>query len=89
MAKKYADRGLAVLAIHVWDATDKEVAKFAKEGNLVQRILLDGRPVAKDYGVTGLPTLLWIGKDGQVVDVELSFDGPEALDRRTRALLDG
>ena len=89
MAKKYADQNLAVLAVHVWDATDREVAKFSKERNLAQRILLDGGPVAKDYGVTGLPTLLWIGRDGRVVDVELIFDGPEALERRTIALLDG
>lgn len=78
-----------MLAVHIWDATDQKVAKFVKEGNLAQRILLDGGPVAKDYGVTGLPTLLWIGRDGRVVDVELIFDGPRELERRTIALLAG
>ena len=87
MVEKYAHQGLAVLAVNAWDEPKGDLADFAKEQKLKQRICLQGRGVAKQYGVTGLPTVLWIGQDGQVVDVELGFEGPEELDRRTRRLL--
>lgn len=76
------------MAVNSWNEPKDDLAKFAEDQNLKHRICLEGRSVAQAYGVKVVPTVLWIARDGRVVDVELGFDGPEALDRRTRRLLE-
>ncbi len=50
-------------------------------------MLLDGRAVGALYGVTDIPTLLWIDPAGTVVDTELGFHGAGSLERKTKRLL--
>jgi len=59
------------------------------KNKLKHRILLNGSAVANQYGVTGVPTLIFIDKDGVMVDAELGFDGVGPLMNKTRALLRG
>ena len=68
MRKKYADRGLVVLAVNAWNEPREAVARYVRDNALTQRILLNGAGVAKDgYGVLGLPASFWINKEGVVV----------------------
>lgn len=77
-----------ILGVNAWNEPREDVARFVKERQLKHRILLDGKPVAKElYGVTGIPTVLFIDREGVVVDVELDFAGPEHLEARVRKLV--
>ena len=79
-----------VLGVHVWDdrETKEDVQKFVKDLNLKHRILLNGRPTAKEaYGIFTVPTVFFIDRDGKVVDVEFQ-GGADALRAEARELLD-
>ena len=75
------------MGVNAWDEPKADVADFVRKNELKHRILLQGGEVAKGYGLLGVPTLFWIDRDGVVTDVELGFESPESLDRRTKRLL--
>ncbi len=73
--------------MNAWDEARPDISQFVRDGNLKQRVLLNGREVGKSYGIIGVPTLLWIDRAGVVVDAEIGFDGPESVEAKTRQLL--
>jgi peroxiredoxin len=87
LAEQYRDDGLVVLGVSAWDEPKSEVARFVRENRLKYRVLLNGKKVAQQYNLLGVPTLFWIDRQGIVVDAEVGFDGPQELERKTRALL--
>jgi thiol-disulfide isomerase/thioredoxin len=88
VARRYADRPVSVLGMNV--DRDSADARFAvdkvKPGYLS---LLAGRDVAKEYGVTGYPTLFVIDKQGRVADVHTGYskDLTTLLSKKLDALL--
>lgn len=69
LQKQYANDGLVVLGVAMDDASQQEIAKFAKDMNINYPILLGTEEVGDAYGgVEGLPTSFYIGRDGKVVD---------------------
>ena len=88
MAKKHGGDGLVVLAINAWDEPKDTLADFAKHEKLMYRILLDGGDVASEYGVTSMPTNIFVDKNGVMIDAALGFDGPKHIEAKTRKLLE-
>ena len=76
-----------MLGINFWDEPRESVAEFARHEKLSYRILLDGRAVGVRYGVTSIPTSVWINPEGIVLDVAVGFDGPKRLEKKTRKIL--
>jgi hypothetical protein len=76
-----------VLGVNAWDEPKPDVADFAKENKLKQRILLDGSAAGSRYKIMGVPTVFWINPEGEIVDAEVGFDSPESLAEKTRRLL--
>ncbi len=67
MHREYRDRGLTVLAINIREDPGT-VAAWVKKARVTARVLLDPRGDAvKAYRVTGTPTTVLIGRDGQLV----------------------
>jgi len=62
--------GINVFAVDIGEAGDK-VRRFLKDYALDLRVLLDeeGR-AAENYGIKGVPTYIFINKDGQIVSLE-------------------
>ena len=89
LAKKYEKDGLVILAVNAWDEDKAILQKFAKDNQLRQRILLNGNGVAKEWGITSVPVVVWIDRDGVIRDVEAGGGGPEGLEKRTKALIAG
>lgn len=83
---KYADQKLAVLAVHAADAPTASIAKLVKDKGLKQQVLLNGQPVARDYGVSGLPLTVFIDREGVVRHVESGFGGAGPLNEATASL---
>ena len=65
LQKKYAERGLIVLAVNAWNEPPADVARYVRDNRLPYPVLLNGADVAAArYGVTSLPTNFWINKAG-------------------------
>jgi len=64
------------------------LALFAKSEKLKQRILLEGGEVTEKYGSgSNVPVVLWIDRNGVVVDTQWGYEGGESLEAKTRKLL--
>jgi len=67
--QKYAGRGVVVLGIDQMESTST-VRKFAQEKGMTYPVLLDiDGAVSSTYRVTGLPTTVFVRRDGTVLDV--------------------
>ena len=70
--KEFNPKGLTVLAINMHESRHR-VANWAAEKNVTSLILLDADgAVAKLYGVTGTPTVVLIGRQGELIDRAVS-----------------
>jgi peroxiredoxin len=65
--KEFNQKGLTVLAVNVQENRD-QVAKWVEEKNVTSLLLLDADgAVAQLYGVTGTPTVVLIGRQGELI----------------------
>lgn len=65
----YAPRGLEVIYINIMEPASK-VMRFVKTNNLPYRSLMDeDGAVGNQYGVVGVPMIVLVDKDGQVIQV--------------------
>jgi len=65
--KEFNQKGLTVLAVNVQENRDL-VANWVEEKNVTSLILLDADgAVAQLYGVTGTPTVVLIGRQGELI----------------------
>lgn len=67
--EKYARHGLKFFYIDINEST-KRVARFAKENSFPYIVLLDSDgSVARNYNITGVPTLFLINKHGNIIGI--------------------
>ena len=65
--KAYGQKGVTLLGISQNDA--KDTTAFTKQFGVTFPILLDDThtyPVSNAYGLTNVPTIFWIGQDGEI-----------------------
>jgi peroxiredoxin len=70
--KKYHDKGLEVVGISVDDVDSKQLADFVKEKEMPWTICRDKdnmRSMGSLYGVTSIPVLILVGRDGKVLSI--------------------
>jgi peroxiredoxin len=67
----YKDRGLAVIGIHYNDQGDP--AAYADKHGYTYPSMTDGNTAARAYGVSRIPTLILVGRDGTVVHRQTGF----------------
>ncbi|HOE33103.1 MAG TPA: TlpA disulfide reductase family protein [Smithella sp.] len=66
---KYAGRGLKFLYIDINESAER-VARFAGQNAFPYHVLVDGDgSVAGDYNIIGVPTLILLDREGNIVDV--------------------
>jgi thiol-disulfide isomerase/thioredoxin len=87
VAQRYKDRGLAVVGVNTSDE-DGLAARFVRKRGLGFPIVYDeGNTIAKQYGVSNLPTLVVISKTGKIVAVRHGVTSDSALDEIVRRQL--
>jgi peroxiredoxin len=65
--KEFNQKGLTVLAVNMQENRNR-VANWAKENNVTSLVLLDSDgAVGRLYGVTGVPTVVLIGRTGEMI----------------------
>jgi thiol-disulfide isomerase/thioredoxin len=80
MHKKYADKGLVVIGLNVWDKPEAQ-QKAIETMNMTWLQLADTTRVetaADIYGINGIPQIMLIGKDGVILARDLRGDAIEA-----------
>jgi peroxiredoxin len=84
----YADENLALIALNAGQ-TSEHIRSFFDEQGIDMPVALDpGKDVYELYGVVGLPTTVWIDRDGVVSAVELGVLTPELIDGYMSELLE-
>ena len=72
--EKYHAQGFEVVGISL-DEDKAEVEKFVADNKIPWPILFAGKgwqdPVAQFYGISGIPQLMLIGRDGNVITLDV------------------
>ena len=81
LQKQYGDQGLQVVGIAMDDASEKDIADFAKDLGVNYPILIGKDSVSDAFGgVPYLPTTFYIGRDGRVVDKVFGLKGKAEIE---------
>lgn len=74
--ERYKDQGLVVVGINVYDSNENnELGIFMQKRGVSYPVVVDGKPVAKEYKANGYPTLVCIDKQGKVIQSHTGY-GP-------------
>ncbi len=89
MHDKYADDGLEVVAISVQETTADDVRAYVERYGLDYTVGFDATSaIFHTYHAFGLPTQLFLDKDGVIRDVVLGPISREAAEQKIQDLLD-
>lgn len=86
LAERYKDRGLVVVGVDTADRPGLG-GPVAQRLGMVYPVVYDDRDVDDLYGVEALPTLVVVGRDGQVQSVRVGLVDESALDALVSAVL--
>jgi len=87
IAQRYKDKGLAVIGVNTSDE-DGLAGRFVRKKGLSFPIVYDeGNAIARQYGVSSLPTLIVVSKTGKVVAIRRGVTSDSALDEIVRRYL--
>jgi thiol-disulfide isomerase/thioredoxin len=91
LAEQHRGDGLVVLAVNAWDEPKEILQQYIEQNNFQQRVLLDGAEVFQRYNIPSerIPTVVWIDRQGMIVDTSVGATNPDHLYRTTRALING
>lgn len=67
--EQYKTQGVVVFGISIWESGDP--VAFMKKNGYTYKLLVNGDNVAKNYHVSGIPTLYVIGVDGKILHSEV------------------
>ena len=75
-----------ILGVNTWEKKEGAGKKYMTDKGFTYGCLLAGDDLAVAYGISGIPTLIVIGKDGKIEKIEVGF-GPEG-DKGLRTAID-
>ncbi len=86
---EYAAKPFTLIGVSTWEQRPDAVAAVVEANRLSFRIVQRGDDLAKSYGITAIPTLLLIHKDGTLALIEVGVNDQEghALRRAIDAAL--
>ena len=84
IAERYKGRGVAVVGVNTSDEDGLAERFVHKKGLGFPMVYDEGNAIARQYGVTSLPTLIVVSKAGKVVAVRRGVTSDSALDEIVR-----
>jgi thiol-disulfide isomerase/thioredoxin len=72
---EFAGKAVAIVGVNTWERKADAGPKYMAEKKYTYQQLMKGDDLAKAYGITGIPTMILIGKDGKVLHTVTGF-GP-------------
>ncbi len=82
----YKSKGVTVLGVNTWERDADGAKKFLETKGFTYPSLTKGDDLAGSYGMSGIPTLVVIGKDGKIAMIEVGL-GPDG-DTKLRSAID-
>jgi thiol-disulfide isomerase/thioredoxin len=71
--RKYGKQGLQIIGMNVDEGGERQIKSFVAEKRLSYTIIMAPRKLQDDYGVSALPVIFLINKEGVVVKQLLGF----------------
>lgn len=85
LANEFRDKGLIIYGIN--DEPIDKAIEFLKKNNYSLTVLHDDNTVAHLYQVTGFPTIVFIDKDGRLVETIVGYEEEAVLREKIERLL--
>lgn len=85
ISETFKDKAVAVIGVNTWERGEKAGPEFIKKKGYTYLNLLKGDDLAKAYGVSGIPTLILIDKEGKVLHTAVGF-GPGEEEELTKLI---
>jgi len=91
LQKEYGPQGFQIVGVAMDDASNEDIAKFAKEMGVNYPILLGTESVGQSYGgVNALPTTFFLDRDGKLIAREFGLQSRSVfVDHIKKALSQG
>jgi len=86
ISEDYKGKDVVILGVNTWERKEGAGKKYMTDKGFTYGCLLAGDDLAVAYGISGIPTLIVIGKDGKIEKIEVGF-GPEG-DKGLRTAID-
>ncbi|HAQ67112.1 MAG TPA: hypothetical protein DCR70_05115 [Phycisphaerales bacterium] len=86
ISEDYKGKDVVILGVNTWEKKEGAGKKYMNDKGYTYGCLLAGDDLAVAYGISGIPTLIVIGKDGKIEKIEVGF-GPEG-DKGLRTAID-
>ncbi|HEY8074364.1 MAG TPA: TlpA disulfide reductase family protein, partial [Labilithrix sp.] len=88
IAQRYQDKGLVVVGVDTSEDDKSWADQWVKRKKFSFPMVFDeGNSVARDYGVSALPTLVVISKDGKIVAVRHGITSDADLETLVKRVL--
>lgn len=71
--EKYKNKGLKIIGIDPYDKEEDDISSFLKKRGVTYTVLLEGGETAKNYRVSGYPTLFLIDRNGKIVFIQEGY----------------
>lgn len=75
LQEKFQNMDFALISINSYDSKE-DIAKFFNKHKIKYPVLLNGKTIAGNYGVSVFPTLFIIDKSGKIIYSQIGFDEP-------------
>ncbi len=75
--ERFADKAVTIIGVNCWEDKAETAIKYMDNKKYTYTLLLKGDDLAKEYGISGIPTLILIGKDGNVLHTGVGFSPEE------------
>jgi peroxiredoxin len=72
--EKYKDKDFVIIGMNPNDTKESGIAQYLEKKGVKYPVMLDARPVAKTYNVSGYPTMYLIDKNGKIIDTIVGYD---------------
>ena len=87
MHKQYGPKGLQVFGIAMDGGDRKDIAEFASDLGVDYPILLGQQSVGNSYGVRVPPVVVYVGRDGKIVEKVFEAKGHDEIEDSVRKAL--
>ena len=73
LQKKYANKNFEIISINSYDPK-QDVKRFCDKHKVGYSVTLNGKEIAKKYGVSAFPTMFVIDKEGKIIYAAAGYD---------------
>jgi thiol-disulfide isomerase/thioredoxin len=88
LQKQYGPEGLQIVGVAMDDASQDDIAKFAKDMGVNYPILVGKESVGDSYGgIQFLPATFYIGRDGKFIDRVFGLKGRSEIENEVKTAL--